>query len=122
MSATTEMQWGRLQADVNVRLRRGAWYRVLKLAPLQAILDVNRTPIPVPRFVLEIVSQPPRRWTVVPAPKAARRVAAHLGEAYAVCPSCRHRMALRGKPRRLGCDGCRTAFDVDWDEGYLDGR
>jgi hypothetical protein len=29
-------------------------------------------------------------------------------------------MALRGKPRRLDCAGCGTAFDVDWDEAYLD--
>lgn len=118
MSAISGMQWCRLQADVNVRLRRGAWYRVLKLAPLQAIVDINRKPLPVPRYLLEIVSQPPRRWTVVPSPKNGR--AAHLGESYGVCPSCRHRMALRGKPRRLDCAGCGTAFDVDWDEAYLD--
>jgi hypothetical protein len=119
MAAMTGMQWGRLQADVNVRLRRGAWYRVLKLAPLQAIVDVNRRPLPVPRFLLEIISQPPRRWTVVATPKGARRAAAHLGEAYGVCPSCRHRMAFSGKPRRLNCESCHTEFDVAWDEAYL---
>ena len=26
-----QQQWARLQSDVNVKLRRGAWYRVLKL-------------------------------------------------------------------------------------------
>ena len=32
------MQWGRLQVDVNCRLRRGAWYRVTELASLKAVL------------------------------------------------------------------------------------
>ncbi|MGH7700200.1 MAG: hypothetical protein ACREMJ_06755, partial [Gemmatimonadales bacterium] len=77
------MQWGRLQADVNCRLRRGAWYRVLRVASLEAVVDVNRKPLPVPRYLLEIISSPPRRWTVVPAPKTARRAAAYLGQAYA---------------------------------------
>ncbi|HXF94779.1 MAG TPA: hypothetical protein VNI61_01635 [Gemmatimonadales bacterium] len=117
----TKMQWGRLQADVNCRLRRGAWYRVLRVAPLEAVVEVNRRPLPVPRYLIEIVSQPPRRWTVVPAPRAARQVAAHLGDAYLVCPSCRGRAPLRGRPRRAPCERCRTDFEVAWEEAYLEG-
>ena len=114
------MHWGRLQADVNCRLRRGAWYRILRVAPLEAVVDVNRRPIAVPRYLIEITSNPPRRWTIVPTPKAARRVFAEFGEAYAVCPSCRHRMALKGRPRRMQCSGCKYDFDVAWDEAYLE--
>lgn len=115
----TGMQWGRLQANVNCRLRRGAWYRVLQASPLQAVVDVNRTLLKVPLYLLEIVSKPPRRWTVVPTPKSARRAGARLGDAYAVCPSCRHRMAFRGRPERMACERCLVEFDVAWDEAYL---
>src|SRR5213076_433680 len=45
------MQWGRLQVDVNCRLRRGAWYRVTELASLKAVLDVNRQLLAVPHFL-----------------------------------------------------------------------
>ncbi|MGH7569083.1 MAG: hypothetical protein ACREL9_08965 [Gemmatimonadales bacterium] len=116
----TDRQWGRLQADVDCRLRRGAWYRVLRVEPLEAIVEVNRKPLPVPKYLLEFVSHPPRRWTIVPTTRNAARHAAHLGPAYAVCPSCRNRVALRGKPRRMLCVTCRTEFDVAWDEAYLE--
>ena len=35
-------QYARLDTDINCALRRGAWYRVLRLAPLEAVLDVAR--------------------------------------------------------------------------------
>src|SRR2546421_6637454 len=34
--------WARLRADLNVKLRRGAWYRITRLDPLQAVLEVDR--------------------------------------------------------------------------------
>src|SRR5213082_2322587 len=40
-------QWARLRADASVPLRRGAWYRVLRLTPSDAVLDVNQRPINV---------------------------------------------------------------------------
>ena len=92
------MQWGRLQVDVNCALRRGAWYRVTRLAPLVAVLDVNRQFLPVPNYLVQVVSQPPRRWSVVPRPERA---------------------ALRGRPRHLTCARCRGEFEVAWDEEYL---
>src|SRR5216117_1605051 len=66
------MQWGRLQVDVNCQLRRGAWYRVKQLASLNAVLDVNRQLLAVPHYLIEVVSAPPRRWSVVPRPQNAR--------------------------------------------------
>jgi|SRR5213593_2421181 len=113
------MQWGRLQVDVNCQLRRGAWYRVTQNSPLKAILDVNHRPLAVPHFLLEVITQPPRRWTVVQRPPDARELPEEWGAVYAVCPSCRERAALRGRPRQLDCGRCRGAFDVAWDEAYL---
>lgn len=115
------IQWARLQADINCSLRRGAWYRVRQVGRLEAIIEVNRQPQAVPSFLLQIVSTPPRRWTVVPRPREAARFASALGPHYAVCPSCRERTALRNgsKPRVLTCDRCRGDFEVAWNEGYL---
>ena len=114
------IQWGRLQADVDCALRRGAWYRVTALGGLEAIVDVGRKPQSVPSFLLQIVSAPPRRWTVVPRPAGAVHMPQEWTR-YAVCPSCRERAALpaRGRPRSLTCDRCRGAFEIDWSEGYL---
>ena len=105
--------------DVNCALRRGAWYRVARLAPLVAVLDVNRKPLPVPHYLLQVVSRPPTRWSVVPRPERARQLPRDWGPQYAVCPSCRERAALRGRPRHLTCHRCRGEFEVAWEEEYL---
>jgi len=91
----TGNHWGRLQVDIDCQLRRGAWYRVTELESLQAILDVNRRRLAIPHYLIEVVSAPPRRWTVVPRPQNARVLPKDWGAAYAVCPSCRERAALR---------------------------
>jgi hypothetical protein len=117
----TGMQWGRLQVDVNCRLRRGAWYRVKAFASLNAVLDVNRQLLAVPHYLIEVVSAPPRRWSVVPRPQNARVLPPNWGAAYGVCPSCRERAALRGRPRTMECRRCRGQFEIAWDEAYLAG-
>src|SRR6266480_3333665 len=94
--------WARLQADLNVRLRRGAWYRITRLDPLQA--------------VLEVIERPPRRWTVVPRPDDAVHLPRGCDDRYAVCPSCRERQALAGRPRRMTCRRCGENFEVAWSE------
>jgi len=113
------MQWGRLQVDVDCRLRRGAWYRVKQLISLNAVLDVNRQLLTVPHYLIEVISAPPRRWSVVPRPQNARVLPRDWGAAYAVCPSCRERAALRGRPRTMECRRCRGQFEIAWDEAYL---
>ena len=118
-SPVTGMKWGRLVVNVNCALRRGAWYRVARIRSLEAILDVNRKPLVVPHYLVQIVTQPPRRWSVVPRPKRARELPEEWGPHYGVCPSCRERCALPGHPRRLECVRCHGEFDVAWDEGYL---
>jgi hypothetical protein len=110
-----------LQTDVDCSLRRGAWYRVTAVGALEATVEVGRNkPQSVPSFLLQIVTAPPRRWTVVPRPAGAVRMPREWKQ-YGVCPSCHERAALpaRTKVRTLNCDRCRGAFEIDWGEGYL---
>ena len=118
-SIVAGMRWGRLQVDVTCALRRGAWYRVARLAPLEAILDVNRKPLKVPQYLVQVVSKPPTRWSVVPRPARAGELPPDWGPHYGVCPSCRERAALHGRPRYMTCVRCRGEFEVAWDEEYL---
>jgi len=113
-------KWGRLQADVDCSLRRGAWYRVTDVGTLEATVDVGRKPQAVPMYLLQIITVPPRRWTVVLRPAGAIRMPREWKH-YAVCPSCRERAALpaRGQPRSLSCGRCRGEFEIAWSEGYL---
>lgn len=112
------MVWARLQADVNCKLRRGAWYRLIKAQGLAAVVDVKGTPVPVVRAFLQMSNSPPRQWTIVPRPRNVPR-SVQIGEYYAVCPSCRDRVSLRGKPSRLPCGRCGVEFAVNWQEEYL---
>jgi Zn finger protein HypA/HybF involved in hydrogenase expression len=113
--------FARLQADVDeLKIRRGAWYRVLEVGTLQAVLEVNRKPVAVLKAMLEIKSRPPLRWTVVPRPASAKRAPPELaGPVYGVCPSCRTRAPLPKRARELRCPRCKQEFDVDWGEAYL---
>src|SRR5881397_559044 len=76
--------WARLQADLNCKLRRGAWYRVRELGPLEAVVEVKGKALPVPCAFLKVVEVPPRRWTIVPRPHDAVRYPASWGTRYAV--------------------------------------
>ena len=117
---TNERLYARLREDVNIRLRRGAWYRVLKVEGLKAILQVGDRHVLVAAALLEIVKRPPPRWTVVTqTPSTARKAPRALAERYGVCPSCGDRAALAGRVRRLRCNSCKFEFEVAWDEGYL---
>jgi hypothetical protein len=112
--------WVRLQADLNCNLRRGAWYRLIKIEQFAVIVDVNRKPVPVVRAFVQIRNAPPRHWTVVPTPPhGARPLPPDVGSHYAVCPSCGDRVALHGRPRRMLCLRCGVDFAVAWDEHYL---
>jgi len=110
--------FARLQADVDLKIRRGAWYRVLDLGDLEAVIEVNRRPLTVLRAMLEIQQRPPLRWTVVPRPPG-RKAPAELGVQYGVCPSCRTRAPLPKRSRELQCPRCKQEFAVNWGEGYL---
>jgi hypothetical protein len=107
--------FARLQADVPLKLRRGAWYRVVELTELQAILDVNRRKVGVLRAWLEIRERPPLFWTVVEKPAEDRKVPPHLRGIYGVCPSCRARAPLPKRPKVLTCTRCRQEFPVKYE-------
>jgi hypothetical protein len=110
-----EIQWARLQADVQCGLRRGAWYRVLRLGAREAILDVHRTPRPVDRALLEFSPTPPTRWSVVLDPRSQAALPDFPTE-YAVCPNCRTRATMMGQPSILRCPRCNGLFEVVWEE------
>lgn len=117
---TNERLYARLREDVNIRLRRGAWYRVLKVEGLKAILQVGGRHVLVAAALLEIVKRPPPRWTVVTqSASAARKAPRALAERYGVCPSCGDRAPLAARVRRLRCTSCKFEFEIAWDEGYL---
>jgi len=90
-----QAQWARLQTDVKCTLRRGAWYRILKLTSADAVVDVKGKPVSIPRGTLQLSSTPGARWTV------------------------RNRASLKGDPARMRCDRCNGLFEVAWNEPYL---
>jgi hypothetical protein len=108
-----------LRREVRCELRRGAWYRVVRLAAEQAVVDVRGRAVPVARADVELIGTPPLRWTVVPAPRVAPRFPASWGMQYGVCPNCRDRASLLERPTTLRCTRCNGLFDVGWDESYL---
>lgn len=112
----TDVQWARLRIDVNCRLRRGAWYRVASLTPGEALLDVNRNQVPVPRGAVRIVSAVPHLWTVVARPRDAKGLPITWGDKYAVCPACRNRAPLKRTPQTMRCARCERVFRVAWEE------
>lgn len=114
-----EVQWARLRMDVQCPLRRGAWYKILRLGAQEATVEVKGKPVPVARTVLEIVPAPRLRWTVVPSPRNSPRFPTSWGSQYAVCPNCRDRAALEGHPASMRCHRCNSLFDVAWNEPYL---
>lgn len=113
------MRWARLQADVDVDLRRGMWYKLLAEQGLEAVIEVNHRPRRVLRALLEVSARPPIKWSVVPTPEGATEAPAAVGGAYGVCPSCGERAAIGRRARRHVCPHCRGDFAVAWDEPYL---
>ena len=109
--------FARLQADVDLKIRRGAWYKVLDMNDLEVVIEVNKRPMKVLRAMLEIQQRHPLRWTVVPHANG-RRVKV-LGVEYGVCPSCRQRAPLPKRARELKCPRCKQEFEVNWGEAYL---
>src|SRR4051812_11661098 len=111
------MRWARLKVDLNLQLRRGAWYPIGDVGALQATVQVNKIPLPIPSAFLQIVETPPRKWTVVPRPASARSLPRDWKH-YAVCPSCGARAPLERRPAMMQCRRCQGSFEVGWDEKY----
>lgn len=114
---TAISQWARLRPDESAHLRRGAWYRVVRLTPLEAVLDVNGRPTAVPRPSLQIVPTAPSRWTVVPRPpNAGGRLPLSWGPRYGVCPQCRERARIETRATSMRCPKCNGHFEIGWDD------
>ncbi len=114
-----QLQWARQKGDDNRGLRRGAWYRVVALTAGDAVLDVNRRRVSLPRGSLQVVAAPPQAWTVVRRPRDAKGLAKDWDDRYAVCPSCRNRAPMKGSPPSLKCPRCDGLFRVAWDEWFI---
>lgn len=115
-------QWARLNTDLSCGLRRGAWYRVVRLTPDEAVLQVpRREQVRVPRRAVETLSNRPRQWTVVPRPREADAEPTPAGwhARYAVCPACRTRAAITGYVVEMRCPSCAGLFSIAWEEKYL---
>jgi hypothetical protein len=111
--------YARLRENVNLRMRRGAWYKVLQAADVHSVLDVNGRPISVATALLEITKRPLPHWTVLDRVSASTKVPSQLGIPYGVCPSCGERAPLPNRVKRLRCPSCKWEFEVAWEEGYL---
>ncbi len=113
-------QWARVRADTECKLRRGAWYRVIRLSPLEAVVDVNHVPMNVPRSSLQIRPGRPSVWSVVPRPRNSARLPMSWGAKYVVCPNCRERAPLGGRPQAsMRCPRCNGVFEIAWgDDPY----
>jgi len=112
-------QWARIKPDLNYRLRRGAWYRVLRSNLTDAVVQVEHRDVTVPVAALQVESARPDRWTVVSLPRDAVDIPFSWGSRYGVCPECSARAPLVERVATMRCDACGGEFTVGWSERYL---
>src|SRR5437773_10030816 len=108
-------QWARIRPSEEGHLRRGAWYRVVKLSPAELVLDINGKPTPFPRHSLEILPERPKLWAVVPRPSHSPRMPVTWGARYAVCRTGRERARLEEHATSTRCPGCNGVCDIGWE-------
>lgn len=112
-------QWARTRVRTSRDVRRGAWYRVIGLTPLEGVLEVNARAVSVPRAFLQILPFRPRMWSVVPRLQGAASPPVGWGLRYGVCPSCCARAPLDQHALRVSCPRCKGLFAVAWtDSGW----
>lgn len=104
--------WARVVGDVNVRVRRGAWYEVIRLTPDAALLDVNRQTLNVPRSTVQVQIVRPREWSIVARPHDAVDIPLSWGSRYGVCPRCSQRASLKDQHAQMQCPGCSEVFTL----------
>lgn len=118
----TEQTWARVKRDAIGGLRRGAWYRVVRLTSRDAVVAVESQHLRLPRGALQFASVRPHTWTLVTCPADARNTPVLPGELYAVCPSCGARAPLGGSPQSLRCARCNGVYKVGWEEWFIWGQ
>ena len=104
--------WARVLGDVNIHLRRGAWYEVVHLFPDCAVVHVSERSLTIPRSCLEIAEVRPRQWSVVSRPYDAVDLPLSWGACYGVCPRCSHRVPLMEQIGSIPCQRCGGVFPV----------
>ena len=104
--------WARVVGDVNISVRRGAWYEVVRLTPDAALLDVNRRTLNVPRSAVQVLTVRPHEWSIVRRPHDAVDLPISWGSRYAVCPRCSQRASLKDQHVEMQCPGCEGVFSL----------
>jgi len=112
--------WARVAGDVNLGVRRGAWYQVVRLTTDAAWLDVFQRTRSVPRDALEIVTVRPDVWSVVERPYYAVDLPVKWGSRYAVCPRCSLRAALPEHAAEMECPACERVFPLRLSQRFTD--
>src|SRR5207247_10732280 len=110
----SEIRWARVRAEASCELRRGAWYRVLRLTPHEVVLDVNSRPLGVSRSLLYMLPAHPGVWSVVPRARHAGALPSSWGARGVVCPRCPDRarlLAARAGMRRATSGG---GYETGW--------
>jgi hypothetical protein len=112
-------QWARTRVRTSRQVRRGAWYRVVRVTPIEAVLEVNGRHVKVPCAFLQILPFRPTQWSVVTRLRGAAHPPASWGSSYGVCPSCSGRAPLVHQAVSVKCPHCEGVFGVAWaDSGW----
>jgi hypothetical protein len=107
-------QWARTRVRSSRHVRRGAWYRVISLTRVEAVLEVHEQRVRVPRALLQILPFHPRMWSVVSRLRDAAQPPASWGLLYGVCPDCSARAPLGHCALSASCPRCHGLFPVAW--------
>src|SRR5947207_13780667 len=97
------MLFARVQDDVPLKLRKGAWYRVLEINDLQAVIEVNRRKVGVLRAWRAIRDPPPQRWAGVEGSKNNTKAPPPPGGRSRAAPHCRARARLAKHATTAAC-------------------
>ncbi|HVH68286.1 MAG TPA: hypothetical protein VM716_10495 [Gemmatimonadales bacterium] len=112
-------QWARTRVRTSRHVRRGAWYRVLDLSPVEGTLEVNGLPVTLPRAFLLVLPFRPTQWSVVLRLRSSAPPPVSWGPTYGVCPSCNARAPLPRQAVDARCPRCRGLFAIAWtDSGW----
>ena len=109
-------QWARVRARTNCPLRRGAWYRVVDLTPVEAMVDVNHRLLHIPRAFVQVLPLRPPMWSVVPGPRDSEGHPTGPDRPYGVCPNCCSRAPLQRTATVMRCPRCGTASAIAWSD------
>jgi len=108
--------WARVRARADCPLRRGAWYRVVDLTPVEALVDVNHRLLHIPRAFVQVLPLRPPMWSVVPGPRDSDGQPTGPDRPYGVCPACCARAALQRSATAARCPRCGTASAIAWSD------